>query len=283
MHLNSDNIKAAAIATASYGIFVGSDTVVKLQSEGYPLSQTIFMVAGMACLFMALYCVVTGNPRRLIPIYPRFVIARGLILATNTAMFYYAVSLIPLADAYVIAFTGPIFVALLAFLFLGERLSRLATIGVVLGFVGVIIAMRPAGGTLGMGHAAAIGSAMLFSITLLMLRRVHHAESDLALAFVPLVIMAGVAFLIALFTGSIVPVTFDAFLVFALGGFCQFIANILLVRAFRLGTASVVAPFQYSQIFWGSLIGYLVFGATIDVYTVIGAAVIIGSGLLVLR
>ncbi|MDB5555206.1 MAG: hypothetical protein JWL86_5190, partial [Rhizobium sp.] len=61
------------------------------------------------------------------------------------------------------------------------------------------------------------------------------------------------------------------------------IANILLVRAFRLGTASVVAPFQYSQIFWGSLIGYLVFGATIDIYTVIGADVIIGSGLLVLR
>jgi S-adenosylmethionine uptake transporter len=283
MHLNSDNIKAAAIATASYGIFVGSDTVVKLQSEGYPLAQTIFMVAGMACFFMALFCIVTRNPRRLIPRYPRFVITRGLILATNTAMFYYSISLIPLADAYVLAFTGPIFVALLAFLFLGERLSALATIGVVLGFVGVVIATRPAGGSFGLGHAAAVGSALLFSITLLMLRRVHHAESDLALAFVPLVIMASAALLIALFTGSIVPVALDAFLVFALGGFCQFIANILLVRAFRLGTASVVAPFQYSQIFWGSLIGYLVFGATIDVYTVIGATVIIGSGLLVLR
>ncbi|UVC11030.1 DMT family transporter [Rhizobium sp. TH2] len=283
MRLNSDNIKAAAIATASYGIFVGSDTVVKLQSEGHPLSQTIFMVSGMACVFMALFCIVTRNPRRLIPIYPRFVITRGLILATNTAMFYYSISLIPLADAYVLAFTGPIFVALLAFLVLGERLSVLATIGVVLGFVGVVIATRPAGGSFGLGHAAAVGSAVLFSITLLMLRRVHHAESDLALAFVPLVIMAGVAFLIALSTGSIIPVALDAFLVFALGGFCQFIANILLVRAFRLGTASVVAPSQYSQIFWGSLIGYLVFGATIDIYTVIGAVVIIGSGLLVLR
>jgi len=283
MHLATDNIKAAAIATTSYGIFVVSDTVVKFQSEGYPLSQTIFMAAGMACLFMVLYCIITGNPRRLVPRYPRFVIIRGLILATNTAMFYYAVSLIPLADAYVLAFTGPIFVALLAFLFLGERLSVLATIGVVLGFTGVVVATRPTGGTFDLGHAAAVGSALLFSTTLLMLRRVHHAESDLALAFVPLVILAGAAFLIAFLTGSIVPVTFNALLVFALGGFCQCIANILLVRAFRLGTASVVAPFQYSQIFWGSLIGYLVFGATVDIYTVIGAAVIIGSGLLVLR
>ena len=283
MHLAADNIKAAAIATASYGIFVVSDTVVKFQSEGYPLSQTIFIAAGMACLFMALYCVISGNPGRLVPRYPRFVIIRGLILATNTAMFYYAVSLIPLADAYVLAFTGPIFVALLAFLFLGERLSMLATIGVVLGFTGVIIATRPTGGTFDLGHMAAVGSALLFSTTLLMLRRVNHAESDLALAFVPLLILAGAAFLVAFFTNSLVPVAFNAFLVFALGGFCQCIANILLVRAFRLGTASVVAPFQYSQIFWGSLIGYLVFGATIDIYTVIGATVIIGSGLLVLR
>jgi len=283
MYLATDNVKAAAIATASYGIFVVSDTVVKFQSEGYPLSQTIFMAAGMACLFMGLYCIITGNPRRLVPRYPRFVIIRGLILATNTAMFYYAVSLIPLADAYVLAFTGPIFVALLAFLFLGERLSVLATIGVVLGFTGVVIATRPTGGTFDLGHASAVSSALLFSTTLLMLRRVHHAESDLALAFVPLVILAGAAFLIASFKGSIVPVTSNAFFVFALGGFCQCIANILLVRAFRLGTASVVAPFQYSQIFWGGLIGYLVFGATVDVYTVIGAVVIIGSGLLVLR
>lgn len=283
MLIEHNNAKAALIALASYAIFTGSDTIVKLLSAGLPLSQVTFISTGLAAIFIVLQAILTGKTTRLVPRFPVFTISRAVILAAETALIFYAFSQIPLTEAYVLAFLAPIFVALLAFLFLGERLSLLATLGVILGFVGVIIVLRPTSSPLEFGHFAAIGSAFLFAITLLMLKRAHLDESDLALAFMPLCILSLLALLTAFWFESFAAVSWSSLAIFLLGSFCMYAGNMLLVRAFRTGQPSVVAPFQYSQIFWGSLFSYLIFGATVDLYTIVGAAVIVCSGFLVLR
>ena len=283
MQTVNHNAKAALIALASYAIFTGSDTVIKLLSDGIPLAQVTFISTGLAATFIILQAVVTGKTTRLVPRFPIFTVTRAVILASETALIFYAFSQIPLTEAYVLAFLAPIFVALLAFLFLGERLSSLATVGVILGFVGVVIVLRPTSSPLELGHFAAIGSAFLFAITLLMLKRAHLDESDLALAFLPLVILSVSALMTALWYESLVSMPWQTVAIFVLGGVCMYAGNMLLVRAFRTGQPSIVAPFQYSQLFWGSLFSYFIFGATIDLYTIIGAAVIVCSGLLVLR
>ncbi|MDB5524772.1 MAG: eamA-like transporter family protein [Rhizobium sp.] len=283
MQTVNHNAKAATIALASYAVFTGSDTIIKLLSDGVPLAQVTFISTGLAAAFIVLQAIVTGKTSRLVPRFPIFTVTRAVILASETALIFYAFSQIPLTEAYVLAFLAPIFVALLAFLFLKERLSWLATIGVILGFVGVVIVLRPTSSPLELGHFAAIGSAFLFAITLLMLKRAHLDESDLALAFSPLVILSVSALMTALWSDSLVSMSWRTVAIFMLGGVCMYAGNMLLVRAFRTGQPSIVAPFQYSQLFWGSLFSYFIFGATIDLYTIIGAAVIVLSGLLVLR
>jgi S-adenosylmethionine uptake transporter len=283
MHIEKNNATAAVIALAAYAIFSGSDTIIKLLSTSVPLAEVTFLSSGLAASFMALQAILTGKATRLVPRFPAFTVTRAVILASETALIFYAFSRIPLTEAYVLAFLAPIFVALLAFIFLSERLSLLATLGVILGFVGVVIVLRPTSSPLELGHLAAIASAFLFAITLLMLKRAHLDESDLALAFTPLVILCFLALLVALWYDSIVALTWPSLAICLLGSFCMYVGNMLLVRAFRTGQPSVVAPFQYSQIFWGSLFSYLVFGVSVDVYTVVGAAVIVCSGFLVLR
>ena len=163
------------------------------------------------------------------------------------------------------------------------RFTMEPAIGVVLGFVGVLVAFRPGAMGFGLGHFAAAGSALIFAVTLVMIRIAPPRESDLALVICPMVILAlGSGIVTLLTTGFPVPSAGEIALVL-LAGFCLFVGNLLIVRAYRVGAASFVAPFQYCLIFWGALNGWLVFGASVELFTWIGAAIIIAAGLMVLR
>jgi S-adenosylmethionine uptake transporter len=283
MTSTSHKMKAAGIALAAYGIFSMADAIVKLQSESYPLAQVTFMIEALSALILFVHAAATGTIRNLYPREPGFTYFRALLLAVETALIYYAFSTIPLPEVYVLAFLVPVFVALISFLFLKERLSLTAAFGVALGFAGVVVALRPSAGCLQLGHFAAIASAFLFAITLVMVKRAHPHESNQALTLSPCLLLGASCLIHMLFTGEWRPLTLYSFLVFLAGSLAVVGASILLIRAFRLGEPSLVAPTQYSQILWGTLLSYMLFQTGLDIYTVAGAATIIVSGLLVLK
>ena len=283
MNFDHANTRGAAIALVSFAVFAGADTLVKLLSERFALFQVTAGVTGLALLFLVAFAAATGKLGQVIPRDPVFAGTRGVLLAGDMMLIYYAFSTISLTDAYVLAFLAPIMVALLAAVFLGERLSVIGYCGIALGFAGVLVVMRPGQGEVHLGHFAAIGSALLFAITLLMLKRTKAHESDLALAAAPLAILSVLAVVIMMVTSGLPAPSLAEAGLFLLGGFMLFLGNILLVRAFRTGAASVVAPFQYSQIIWGAGFGLVVFGAPIELATMLGAVVIIFSGWLVLK
>ncbi|MCM5552336.1 EamA family transporter [Pleomorphomonas sp. NRK KF1] len=279
----SDNLRGALLAVCAFGIFSVADTIVKYESQFMPVAAVTAMITGVATVLIALYGFGIRQGRALIPVTPAFTLGRGALLASETAIIYYAFTIIPLADVYVLTFLTPIFVSLIAIVGLGERPSPLVAIGVMLGFVGVLVAFRPGAMGFGLGHFAAAGSALIFAVTLVMIRIAPPRESDLALVICPMIILAlGSGVMTVLTTGFPVPSIGNLALVL-LAGFCLFAGNLLIVRAYRVGAASFVAPFQYCLIFWGAFNGWLVFSESVELFTWIGAAIIIAAGLIVLR
>ncbi|WP_026782910.1 DMT family transporter [Pleomorphomonas koreensis] len=279
----SDNIRGAVLTVCAFGIFSCADTVVKFESQFLSVPAVTAMVTGAATLFVALYAVLKGEGRTLLPATPAFTLGRGALLASETAIIYYAFSVIPLTDVYVLTFLTPIFVSVIAVLGLRERPSPLVAAGVALGFVGVLVAFQPGAMGLSLGHIAAAGSALIFAVTLVMIRIAPPRESDLALVISPLAILAIGSGLVTAFSGGFPAITAGEAAILLLGGACLFAGNLLIVRAYRLGAASFLAPFQYCLIFWGALAGWLVFGASVELFTWIGAAIIIAAGLMVLK
>ncbi|ASY65283.1 hypothetical protein SJ05684_b43010 (plasmid) [Sinorhizobium sojae CCBAU 05684] len=277
------NLRAASLGFAAFAVFSGTDALVKLLAVRLAVPQVTFMVTLAAMISLSARAGIKGAGASLMPRHPGLALLRALLLAIDTLLIYYALSLLPLAEAYLLAFLTPMLVAVLAFLLLAERLSPLAWSGVVIGFLGVAIALRPGIAPLNIGHANAAASALVFALSLLLLRRAKATESDLALVFTLLVVLTVVALGVAVVGGGLAPVgPMDLFVAFA-AGLLLLAGHLLLVRAFRMGDASVVAPFQYSQIIWGCLYGALFFSAPIELHTLAGALVIVLSGWLVLK
>lgn len=277
------NMRAAGIATISFAVFSGADALIKLLAIDLPAPQITFMTTVVGLVLLLAYALAKGTLRNLVPVHPGLAVLRALLLAGETLLIHYAFKRLPLSEAYTIAFLTPTLVAVLSFFLLGERLSRFAWLGVVLGFVGVTVALRPGAATLNIGHAAAFGSTFLFSLSLLLLRRAKTAERDEALVGSLLTVMTPVTFLTVLGSTGFSAISGNQLGITLIAGILGLGGHALLVRAFRVGEASVIAPFQYSQIIWGCLYGALLFASPVDPYTIAGAVIIILSGWLVLK
>jgi len=277
------NLRAAAIVITAFAAFSGTDALVKLLSAEFRVPQVTFLITLAALLLVSGRAVFTRRLGELVPRQPGLALIRALLLAGDTLLIHYAFAALPLAEAYVLAFLSPVLVAILAFAFLGERLSLIGWLGVGFGFAGVAVALRPGAVALNFGHMAAIGSALLFALSLALLRKTKSEESDDALVATTLVMLTVTAFIVAMATGGFDAIGPGALLVAVLAGTLLYVGHALVVRAFRIGDASVVAAFQYSQIVWGCLYGAVLFGAPIETYTIVGGVIIIFSGWLVLK
>lgn len=277
------NGRGAVLVLAAFAVFSATDAVVKIMTAAMPAPQVTFLVTAAALALLLFHAFGTGRLHRLVPRQPSLAFWRALLLAIDTLLIHYAFARLPLADAYLIAFLTPILVAVLGFVFLRERLSAVGWAGVLVGFAGVVVALKPGVAPLNLGHAAAFGSAVFFALSLILLRRAKMAETDEALVASLLVVLTPVALTVAAASGGMaVPGPADL-LLSAAGGAMMLGGHALLVRAFRVGEASVVAPFQYSQIIWGCLYGLVLFAAPVEMHTLAGAAIIIVSGWLVLK
>ncbi|WP_439273034.1 DMT family transporter [Pseudochrobactrum sp. HB0163] len=278
----TNNLRAALIAFISFSAFSGADTIVKTLSARIGVYETTFLLSVFALSFLVFHSLARGQARQLLPLYPKLAFGRALLLSMNTLLIYYAFSALPLAEAYVLGFLSPILVAVVAFIMVGERLSLRGWAGVILGFAGVVWVLQPGAAPLSSGHLAALGSALFFAIAQVMLRRARNDESDRALVVALLLVQSCFAGLLALYNG-LMPVSWQNLALAALGGGLIAFAQTMIVKAFRLGSASVVAPVQYSQIIWGLIYGALLFNAPVELHMLSGAVIILISGWLVLQ
>ncbi|MDH6232097.1 S-adenosylmethionine uptake transporter [Mesorhizobium soli] len=277
------NNRAVLLVLSAFAVFSCTDVIVKVLAGRMLAPQVTFLITAAALIVLLGHAFATGRGSRLVPRHPCVALLRALLLAGDTLLIHYAFAVLPLAEAYLLAFLTPILVAVLGFVLLGERLSAIGWAGVLIGFAGVAVALKPGVAPLNLGHAAAVGSAVFFALSLVLLRRTKAAETDEALVSSLLVVLAPVALAVAAVSGGFAQVSLGDLALALAGGAMMLGGHALLVRAFRIGEASVVAPFQYSQIIWGCLFGLLVFSTPVELHTLAGAAIIILSGWLVLK
>jgi drug/metabolite transporter (DMT)-like permease len=208
-------------------------------------------------------------------------IARSSCLVLGTVCIFSAVRYLPLAEVTCLAFSAPLIIALLAGPVLGERLGAHRIAAVLAGFAGVLVVTRPWGGA----HPAALLAALaacanaLYAIATRLLAARDPPETTLFYTgLVGSALLLPVAPLV-----WVPPPTPSAWLVLASTGALGALGHWLLILAYRQAPASTLAPFLYAQLLCATALGLLVFGEVPDRWTLVGAAVLIASGLYLLR
>jgi S-adenosylmethionine uptake transporter len=165
---------------------------------------------------------------------------------------------------------------------LGEKVGIRRGIAVVVGLLGVLIVLRPAGGEgFSIGHLAALGAATTGALSSVIVRKIGRDERSVVLMLYPMV-------LTFLAMGALMPLVYKPMPVTHLGltavmALLGLLGALGSIAAYRMAPAVIVAPMQYSQIIWAALYGWLFFDETVDLYTAAGSAVIIASGIYIVQ
>jgi len=194
---------------------------------------------------------------------------------------FYAVGVIPLAQVFAIEFTQPIWVAVIATLMLGERMTRARVTAIVLGIIGVLLILRPGLAAINPGSLAVLGAAFLFSFAIVFTRKLAQRESALAILFymsmiqLPLVLGPTLANWVTP-TAAMWP---WALLV----GITGMSAHYCMARAITLVDATVVAPMDFLRVPLIAQVGYVYYGEAFDWFVLIGAAIMLAGNFINIR
>ena len=208
-------------------------------------------------------------------------IGRNLIHYAAGLGWFFALTLIPLGQVVSIEFTMPIWTAILAATFLGERMTVWKIAAIVLGVIGVIIIVRPATGTINPGQLIALGAAVGFGISVAMMKSLTRTESTLAIIFWMLVIQSAAGFFPALYVWKW-PSAY-AFGWIVVIAFCGTFSHYCMARAMLHADATVVLPMDFLRVPLTATAGWLIYSERLDAFTVLGAALILTGNLLNLK
>lgn len=277
-----NNARGALLALCAMGIYATHDVIIKHLGASYSAFQIVFFAALMSFPLVSLLLLRDRTDGNLIPRHPWWTALRTVCAVVTGVSAFYAFSRLPLAQTYAILFATPLFVTVLSIPILGEKVAARRWAAVVVGLIGVMIVLRPGGAALEIGHAAGLLSAMTAAVAAVVVRKIGRDERPVVLLLYPLMGNFVAMGLALPFVYRPVPlVDLGLWAVIAL---LALMASLLVIAAYRAGEAVIVAPMQYSQIIWATIYGYLLFGETPDGYTVVGAAIIIASGVyIVLR
>ena len=203
---------------------------------------------------------------------------RVVCMAADTFSFYWATRYMPLADVMTFYMAAPLIVTALSAPLLGEKVERFRWIAVAIGFVGVVIALRPSPQMFSWAAPLALFGATMFAVGQTVTRKLRRTH------WLPLVVWqfagAGVIGAATIPFAWRTPTAFDLALMF-LVGVVSMACFVFITRALTMTRAAVLAPLQYSSILWASLMGWIVWRDTPTWPIVLGNAIIIGSGLFV--
>jgi drug/metabolite transporter (DMT)-like permease len=205
-------------------------------------------------------------------------IGRNLVHYAAQLGWFYALTLIPLGEVVSIEFTMPIWTAILAASFLGERMTVGKISAIVLGVVGVIVIVRPVAGAINPGQLIALGAAVGFGISVAMMKSLTRTESTVAIIFWMIVIQGAAGFFPSLYVW-IWP-SLHAWGWIVVIAFCGTFSHYCMARAMLHADATVVLPMDFLRVPLTATAGWLIYSERLDMFTLLGAALILTGNLL---
>jgi drug/metabolite transporter (DMT)-like permease len=275
-----DNLLGIAFGLASVVLFSGQALVVKLVGDRYPMNEIVFFRHAFALVPAVAMVIHQGGFGTLrtgrFPMH----LARMAAGMSSMVLGFYALRMIPLADATVYGFLAPLLVTALSVPLLGERVGIHRWSAVVVGFLGVVVMMRPGEGMLDWGVVVALAAAVCSAFVNLTMRMLGATETAAATTFM----YTGMSFVVF---GATLPFAWTTpdlvdFLILASLGLGGGVAQYWYTMSLRHAPSALIAPLGYSSLLWMTAAGFLVWGEVPTSTTLIGAAVICASGLYIL-
>jgi len=270
------NVQGAVWLVSGGFIFTTNGVMIRLLSEQVESVQTAFFRAFFSVL-MLLPLMLGGRVK---PWHsPRIVghFWRTVMGTISMVLGFYAVSMLPLADATALAFSQPLFSVVVAALIVGEKVRWRRWGATLVGFLGVLVMVRPGSGSLGPGAIVALTNAMTVALSILLVKRLSDSES-------PLMILTQFAIFSTLLL--VVPAIWVWRWPSAWGwtlavgvSASATVGQYFWVQAFKAGEMSAVAPFEYLRLPFAVFMGWLIWGQMPEIWTYVGAAIVIASAL----
>lgn len=254
------------------------DATAKWLTGGYDPWQIVF-VSRIIPLLLSVFLAYreTGNPFNFYTRFPKLQILRASLSIPMVWCFFTGLKSLPLAEAITIAFVAPLFITMLSRPILGEQIGTRRWMAVAVGFVGVLVALRPGFGGFGTGALLVIISAFSYALSMVLLRRFSGQEPTHNIFFYGSI----GAFVVAGFNSVpiwLAPDPTDWGLLLLVGIWGVF-GGYAVIRAYRLGEASMLAPLEYTALIWSIMFDFWLFDLTPVLAVLIGAGIVIGSNL----
>jgi len=256
------------------------------QSDVSPATVTFgrFLVQS---LFLGVFVTVAWAKGAMRYVFSWVNILRGMLMGLAAMLFFTAIKYMPLADAIAVFFVEPLIVMLMSSVFLGEKVRWRRVTAAIIGFGGAIIVIRPSYELFGLVSLLPLCTAFLFSVYLILTRISGSNQEPLVMQFyagIGGVLMCGSILAVGTPLGSVdfglsLPTTSQAWSLLLGIGLFAVASHMLIVIAFTMAPASVLAPFQYVEIVSATILGYLVFNEFPATTQWIGISIIIGSGI----
>lgn len=271
---------------ASVGLFSLMDAGLKLLAARYPPFQVSALRGAASLLFVLPWAMWTLGPDRFLPAMLRvrwpLHLMRGVLGVVMMGSFVYALRTLPLSTAYTIFFVAPLLIVALSVPILGERVGPRRWAAIVVGFLGVLVVLRPTGaGVASLAGLAVLVAALGYAVSAITVRVLARTDSSQATVVWLMTSLALGAGALAL-PGWIGLQAADLWLILGVGLAGAF-GQYAITEAFRQGEASLMAPLEYSALLWGVALDLSLWGVLPDAVTWLGAAIIVGSGLYMLH
>jgi len=274
------NLEGALIALATMALYALHDVFIKLLGRDYSPVQILFFVVLFSFPLVTIVMLHDSTAANLRPRHPWWTGLRTFCTVVVGLSAFYAFSVLPLTETYAIIFIAPLLITVLSIPVLGERVGPRRWAAVVVGLLGVLIVLQPGRSDLGPGHIAALAAAAFSALAAVIVRRVGRDERSVVLMLYPMVANF-------ILIGALLPFVYRPMPVLHLGYIAAMAvlgvtAGLLFITAYRRAEAVVVAPMQYSQLLWAALYGAVIFDEPIRGNVILGASVIVASGVYIL-
>ncbi|MCH9694730.1 MAG: DMT family transporter [Gammaproteobacteria bacterium] len=260
---------------------LGLDLCAKQLLQAYSLREFVLLRSLFALvIFLLLAPRLFGGLRQLRTRRWRWHALRTALAAGAMFGFFYGLAHMPLVDALTLGFTAPLMVTALSAMFLGEHVGWHRWMAVIVGFVGTLVMLRPGSGEISAASVAVLIAAFCYATQAITARHLSDTESTLSLS---VYVILGPMLIAIAFLDQSSWITPDraGWLLMALAGACSAIAWVGFINGYRRASPALLAPLEYTALIGGAVAGFLIWDEIPDRWTVIGASIIIASGLYV--
>ncbi len=276
------NVRGILFMLAAIAVLSIMDAALKSLVAHYPPIQTACLRGLFSLPFILLFVIRHGGFAQVLHGRISLHVLRAVLGVSMLASFIYAISVMSLADAYAVFFIGPLLITALSVPILKEKVSTAQWIAISFGLIGVLLMLRPQGKELiSLGALASFAAALMYAVSALLMRVLGRTESTVTMTFWFVTLVSVLSLTLSL--PNWVPIIWTDWPWLLTVGICGALGQYLITEAFRSAQPSVVAPFEYTAMLWGLGFDFVLWSALPGAMTMLGASVVIGSGLYLLR